>query len=157
MTEPVPAQGADVHVPPPLVYAGTLAAAWAIDRLVPLRMPESRWRKGVGWGLVVVGQALGGAGAAIFRRHQTSVIPGRPAAAMVTTGPYVYTRNPMYLGLTVAYAGGSLVLGTWWAAMALPAVVAYIDRNVIRREEAYLRERFGDEYEQFSAHTRRWV
>ncbi|HEU4998795.1 MAG TPA: isoprenylcysteine carboxylmethyltransferase family protein [Lapillicoccus sp.] len=157
MTEPVPAQGADVHVPPPLVYAGTLAAAWAVGRLVPLRMPGGRWRQGVGWGLVVAGQALGAAGAATFRRHQTSVIPGRPATAMVTTGPYVYTRNPMYLGLSLAYAGGSLVLGTWWAAIALPGVVAYIDRNVIRREETYLRERFGDEYEQFSAHTRRWV
>ena len=64
----------------------------------------------------------------------------------------MYTRNPMYLGLTLAYAGGSLVLGTWWAPVALPAVVAFIDRNVIRREEAYLRSRFGDEYEEFPAH-----
>lgn len=157
MSESVPAQGADVHVPPPLVYAGTLAAAWAVDRLVRWRMPDSRWRSGVGWGLVAAGQALGAAGAATFRRHQTTVIPGRPATTMVSTGPYVYTRNPMYLGLSVAYAGGSLVLGTWWAVVALPGVVAYIDRNVIRREEAYLRERFGDEYQQFSAHTRRWV
>jgi protein-S-isoprenylcysteine O-methyltransferase Ste14 len=157
MTDPAERHGADVHVPPPLVYTGVLAAAWAVDRLLPWRMPGSGWRRGAGWALVIAGQALGAAGAATFRRHQTSMIPGRSAAAMVTTGPYVYTRNPMYLGLTVSYAGGSLLLGTWWAPLALPGVVAYIDRNVIRREEAYMRSRFGEEYEEFTRHTRRWV
>lgn len=157
MTEPTSPQGADVHVPPPLVYAAPLVAAWAVDRLLPWRMPGKHWRTGAGWVLVVAGQAVAAAGASSFRRHHTSIIPGRPAKAMVTTGPYMYTRNPMYLGMTVAYVGGSLVLGTWWAPVALPAVVAFIDRNVIRREEAYLRSRFGDEYEEFSRHTRRWV
>jgi protein-S-isoprenylcysteine O-methyltransferase Ste14 len=120
-------------------------------------MPGKHWRTGAGWVLVVAGQAVAAAGASSFRRHHTSIIPGRPSKAMVTTGPYMYTRNPMYLGMTVAYVGGSLVLGTWWAPVALPAVVAFIDRNVIRREEAYLRSRFGDDYEEFSRHTRRWV
>ena len=157
MTEPSSAQGADVHVPPPLVYAAPLALAWAVDRLLPWRMPGSGWRKGAGWVLVVAGEAIATAGVVTFRRHRTSMIPGRPAAAMVTTGPYMYTRNPMYLGLTVAYAGGSMVLGTWWAPVALPAIVAFVDRNVIRREEAYLRTRFGEEYDEFSRHTRRWL
>lgn len=150
-------QGADVHVPPPLVYAAPLVAAWAVDRLGPWRMPDSRWRTGAGMGLVAAGIAVSAAGAAAFRKSRTPVIPGRPAAAMVTTGPYLYTRNPMYLGLTVAYAGGSLLLGTWWAPLCLPAVVAFVDRNVIQREEAYLRSRFGEAYEAFCRHTRRWV
>jgi protein-S-isoprenylcysteine O-methyltransferase Ste14 len=157
VTEPTSPQGADVHVPPPLVYAVPLAAAWAVDRLLPWRMPGSGWRKGVGVALLVTGQAIAASGAVAFRRHHTSVIPGRPASAIVTTGPYMYTRNPMYLGMTVAYLGGSLLLGTWWAPVVLPGVVAFVDRNVIRREEAYLRNRFGEEYEAFSAHTRRWV
>jgi protein-S-isoprenylcysteine O-methyltransferase Ste14 len=120
-------------------------------------MPGSGWRKRAGWALVAVGQAIGTAGAATFRGHGTSVIPGRPAAALATTGPYMYTRNPMYLGLTVSYLGGSLLLGTWWAPIALPAIVAFVDRNVIRREETYLRERFGAAYEDYSSHTRRWI
>jgi protein-S-isoprenylcysteine O-methyltransferase Ste14 len=157
VTEPADPQGAEVRVPPPLLYTGVLAAAWAVDRLLPWRMPGSTWRTSAGWVLVAAGQALGAAGAANFRRNKTSVIPGRPAAAMVTTGPYMYSRNPMYLGLTASYLGGSLVLGTWWAPLALPAVVAYVDRSVIRREEAYLRSRFGEEYEEFSRHTRRWL
>ncbi|MEP6650866.1 MAG: isoprenylcysteine carboxylmethyltransferase family protein [Lapillicoccus sp.] len=157
MTEPASPQGADVHIPPPLVYAAPLAVAYAVDRVLPWRMPGSGWRKGAGWALVAAGQALGAAGVTTFRRHRTSMIPGRPASAMVTTGPYMYTRNPMYLGFTVSYVGASLVLGTWWAPIALPAVVAFIDRNVIRREEAYLRTRFGEEYEDFSRHTRRWI
>lgn len=157
MTEPAAPHGADVHVPPPLVYLGVLGAAWALSRVVPFRMPGGRWRQGAGWALVVAGQALGAAGVATFRRNRTTMIPGQPASVMVSSGPYVYTRNPMYLGLTVSYVGGSLVLGTWWAPIALPAVVAFIDRNVIRREEAYLRERFGEEYDEFFRHTRRWI
>jgi len=120
-------------------------------------MPGSGWRKRAGWALVAAGQAIGTAGAVTFRGHKTSVIPGRPAAALATTGPYMYTRNPMYLGLTVSYLGGSLLLGTWWAPIALPAIVAFVDRNVIRREETYLRERFGAAYEDYSSHTRRWI
>ena len=157
MSEATSQAGADVHVPPPLVYAAPLAVAWAVDRLVPWRMPGSRWRTGVGWALVAAGQAVGAAGVATFRRRNTSMIPGRPASALATTGPYMYTRNPMYLGLTVSSLGGSLVLGTWWAPIALPAIVGFVDRNVIRREEAYLRQRFGAEYEDYSRHTRRWI
>lgn len=144
-------------VPPPLVYAAGLAAAWGLSRAVPLQMPGARWRKGIGWALVAAGQAVGAAGVATFRRHHTTMIPGATSSALVTTGPYMYTRNPMYLGLTASYVGGSLVLGTWWAPIALPVIVAYVDRNVIRREEAQLREQFGEEYEEFSAHTRRWI
>lgn len=157
VTEPRSQSGADVHVPPPLVYAAPLAVAWAVDRLVPWRMPGSGWRKGAGWALLAVGQAMGAAGVATFRGQGTSVIPGRPASALATTGPYIYTRNPMYVGLTVSYLGGSLLLGTWWAPIALPAIVAFVDRNVIRREEAYLRKQFGAAYEDYSRHTRRWI
>jgi protein-S-isoprenylcysteine O-methyltransferase Ste14 len=106
---------------------------------------------------MVAGQAIGAAGVATFRGQGTSMIPGRRASTLATTGPYVYSRNPMYLGLTASYLGGSLLLGTWWAPIALPAIVAYVDRNVIRREEAYLRRRFGAEYEEYSRHTRRWI
>jgi protein-S-isoprenylcysteine O-methyltransferase Ste14 len=157
VSEPTSQQGAEIRVPPPLLYATPLGIAWAVDKVVPWRMPGSRWRKGVGWTLVAAGQTIAAAGVATFRRNRTSIIPGQPANAVVTTGPYVYTRNPMYLGLTVTYVGGSLLLGTWWAPVVLPAIVAFIDRNVIRREEAYLRDRFGDEYEEFFRHTRRWV
>jgi protein-S-isoprenylcysteine O-methyltransferase Ste14 len=157
VTEPSSRSGADVHVPPPLVYAAPLALAWAVDRLVPWRMPGSGWRRGAGWVLVAAGQAMGAAGVTTFQGQGTSTIPGRPASALATTGPYMYTRNPMYLGLTVSYLGGSLLLGTWWAPLALPAIVAFVDRNVIRREEAYLRQRFGAAYEEYSKHTRRWI
>lgn len=150
-------QGADVHLPPPLIYAAPLAAAWAVDRLLPWRMPVSKWRAGAGLGLLATGLAVSAAGAASFRTNGTPVVPGRPAATMVTSGPYVYTRNPMYVGMTVAYVGGSLLLGTWWAPAVLPAIVAVVDRKVIRREEAYLRSRFGEQYDQFCRHTRRWV
>ncbi len=150
-------KGADVRVPPPLLYAAPLAAAAALDRFVPLRMPPWAWRAPVGVALVVTGQALATWGIVTFRRHRTTMVPHHEVSTFVTTGPYAYTRNPMYVGMTTAYLGGSLLVGSWWAPLALPAVVATVDRTVIRHEEAYLRRRFGGAYDDFCRHTRRWV
>ena len=106
----------------------------------------------VGWPLVAAGVALNGW--AVAARGGDAI---EHPALLVTGGPQARTRNPMYVGMTVAYVGGSLLLGTWWAPAVLPAIVAVIDRKVIRREEAYLRSRFGKQYDEFCRHTRRWV
>lgn len=76
---------------------------------------------------------------------------------MVTTGPYRITRNPMDLGMTIAYLGASLLIGSWWPLIALPVLVLVVDRLVIAREEVYLRSRFGAAYEEFCRRTRRWL
>ncbi len=61
------------------------------------------------------------------------------------------------LGMTLAYLGASLAIGSWWPLIALPVIVVVIERLVIAREEAYLRTRFGAAYEEFCRRTRRWV
>jgi protein-S-isoprenylcysteine O-methyltransferase Ste14 len=150
-------KGADVRAIPPLVYALPFVATGLVHRFRPWRMPAVAGRRTAGLALVAAGQTVAAAGVVTFRKHGTTFIPNEPVTAMVTSGPYAYTRNPMYLGLTIMYAGGSLVIGSWWPVVVLPAVVAYIDRNVIRREEAYLRGRYGAAYDDFSRHTRRWL
>ena len=92
-----------------------------------------------------------------FFRDRTTVIPNRPANALVFTGPYRYTRNPMYVALALLTAGMGLWLNTWWVFLLLVPVVVAIDRFVIAREEAYLRRRFGSEYDAFARRVRRWV
>jgi protein-S-isoprenylcysteine O-methyltransferase Ste14 len=150
-------KGADVHVIPPAVYAVPFAATTLLHRVVPWTMPEVPGRRAAGVALVVAGQAVAAAGALTFRNHSTTIIPNQPVTTMVTSGVYAYTRNPMYVGMTSMYLGASLIVGSWWSPLVLPAVVAFVDRNVIRREEAYLRQRFGEAYEEFCRHTRRWI
>lgn len=149
-------RGADVRLIPPLLYAGPLLATSILDRAVPWRMPASSWRA-TGWALVAAGFGTASAGAAAFRRHETTIVPHHAVSTMVTSGPYRVTRNPMYVGLTTAYLGASLVIGSWWPSVALPAIVAVVDRLVIAREEAYLRTRFGAAYDDFFRRTRRWL
>lgn len=93
----------------------------------------------------------------LFYRRRTGVRPGTPAAVLVAVGPYRVTRNPMYVGLTVALAGGALLLGSWTPWLVVPAFVVLLDRRFVRREERLLAARFGDDYAAFRARVRRWL
>jgi protein-S-isoprenylcysteine O-methyltransferase Ste14 len=92
-----------------------------------------------------------------FRRARTTTVPGRASAALVTWGPYRFTRNPMYVGLILAYLGEAGMLHHLWPVILLPLVAAYLNWVVIPVEEAKLKEVFGDEYERYQRNVRRWV
>ena len=154
---PRAAPGADVRIPPPLMYAVPLVLLSLLERLIPLRMPGDGWRASIGWVLVASGVALAVSGALTFRRHGTTVIPHHAVSSFVTSGPYRVTRNPMYLGMSAAYLGAGLFVGSWWPLLGLPVIVLLVDRFVIAREEVYLRTRFGADYDDFCARTRRWL
>jgi protein-S-isoprenylcysteine O-methyltransferase Ste14 len=85
------------------------------------------------------------------------MIPMRPSSALDTTGPYRFSRNPMYLGMVFLYVAIALALGLVWPLIALPLVIAAVDQLVIAIEEAYLVRRFGQPYCDYMATTRRWL
>jgi protein-S-isoprenylcysteine O-methyltransferase Ste14 len=78
-------------------------------------------------------------------------------STLVTKGPYRISRNPMYTGLTAAYVGAALWVGTWWPLMIAPLPVLATHRWVVVPEEEYLERRFGDEYERYQSQVRRWL
>jgi len=92
-----------------------------------------------------------------FWRVRTSIVPIRPATALVETGPYRFTRNPMYVSLLALSLGVGLWMNTWWVILLLIPAVVVIDRLVISREEAYLRRRFGAAYDSYRQRVRRWL
>ncbi|MGI9083774.1 MAG: methyltransferase family protein [Aeromicrobium sp.] len=100
---------------------------------------------------------LGGGATRRFARAGTAVIPFRPSTALVTTGPFRFTRNPMYLGMAVLQAGLSLAFGLMWALAMVPVAVLAVDRLVIAREEPYLERRFGADYIAYKSRVRRWI
>lgn len=156
-TAPLPNAG--VRFPPPLIYLLGLALGYGLNRVAPLWIvsPEPRWMFRLGIQLAIAGFLFALSGILTFRRRGTAIIPHHPATTIVTTGPYRFTRNPMYIGMSVFYAGVALLLDTWWAFALLPVVVAIIDRQVIAREERYLASAFGQEYESYRARVRRWI
>lgn len=107
--------------------------------------------------LVVHGLGLMAIGIITFHRAKVAVYPNQPARALVTHGIYAHTRNPMYVGLTIAYVGGVLATESMWALLLLPIALMTLYQLVIRREEHHLRERFPQEYAEYCAEVRRWL
>ncbi|HEY0997587.1 MAG TPA: isoprenylcysteine carboxylmethyltransferase family protein [Gemmatimonadaceae bacterium] len=159
VTPSVARPNAGVSFPPPLVYAGGLAIAWGLERWRswPIVAGAGRMRLVPVALFAIAYCALFGTALAAFRRARTTIVPNRPAAAVVTTGPYRWTRNPMYVSLVCLYAAGAAWLDSWWGLLVLPLVVLGIDRVVIAREERYLATAFPGEYAAYRARVRRWL
>jgi protein-S-isoprenylcysteine O-methyltransferase Ste14 len=149
--------GARVKVLPPLLFLVVLAGALVVDRAVPLALPFEAGRVAVGIALVLAGLSLmGWAGRAMLGSH-TTVSPWASVAALVTTGPFRFTRNPIYLGDLLVYLGVTLWVGSWWPLLVLPLLIAAVQWLVIGPEERYLTARFGGEYTAYRQRVRRWL
>lgn len=105
----------------------------------------------------VLGAALAGWGWFIFYRARTTRVPGETSTTLVTSGPYRITRNPMYVGLSVAYLGEAGLRHEVVPVIFLPLTIAYLNLVVIPIEEGRLYERFGAEYERYRDRVRRWL
>jgi protein-S-isoprenylcysteine O-methyltransferase Ste14 len=150
------ADNAGVIVRPPLLYAVALAAMLALRWLWPLPI----FSGAAFWpGLALVALAVG---LLIWGRQTlvtggTNVDPSLPSTAVVTSGPYRFSRNPLYMRLAVVYLGLTLALDTWWGIILLALVLIVMHRGVIQREERYLERKFGDGYRQYRAAVRRYL
>jgi protein-S-isoprenylcysteine O-methyltransferase Ste14 len=116
-------------------------------------------RVGVALALGVIGQSISISGIVSFRRAKTTINPHKPSAAssLVTSGVYRYTRNPMYLGLSVTLTGWAVFLSNPLALLAVPLFVLYINRFQINPEERVLSLLFGAEYAAYKEKVRRWL
>lgn len=146
------------RVPPPLVAMLVAAAMWSLARWVPIVRFELPWPALTGLAVASLGGLISAAGAREFARARTTVNPLHPerASAMVTSGIYRHTRNPMYVGIALVLVGCFLASGGLSAALGLPAFVWYIGRYQIAPEERVLRAKFGNEYAEYQARVRRW-
>jgi protein-S-isoprenylcysteine O-methyltransferase Ste14 len=159
MTTRAPLSNAGVYLPPPFIFFGGFLAGWAVDRWVrglPLSSGGVALER-VGFGIVGVGVVLAAWGIVTFRRAGTAVIPHQAASQLVMTGPYRFTRNPMYVGLTIAYIGGVAVINSAWPLILLPLVLVVLVRRVVSREEQYLSDAFGDQFTAYRLRVRRWL
>jgi protein-S-isoprenylcysteine O-methyltransferase Ste14 len=145
---------------PPVLYLACLLLGLALDRVLPLPLilPEAaliRWT--VGGGLILIGVAILAAGVRNFSRAATPVPSNQPVRALVTTGIHSWSRNPIYVGMLLLYAGiGIAARRPWVLILALPLVVI-LRYGVVAREETYLERRFGDAYREYKARVRRWL
>jgi protein-S-isoprenylcysteine O-methyltransferase Ste14 len=146
-----------VVAPPPLIYAGALALGLVANKLYPMAFLPRAVSRVLGLPLIFGGLAIGLLGFREMRRAETNVDPYKPATAIVTEGPYRFTRYPLYLGMTLVHSGITVLFNALPAAMLLPLALAVMRGGVIEREERYLERKFGDEYLAYKARVRRWL
>ena len=145
---------------PPLLYFSGLLLGLALDRVLPLPLvlPGAalvRWT--VGGGLILIGLAIWAAGMRNFSRAGTPVRGNQPVRALVTTGIHGWSRNPIYVGMFLFYAGiGFAARSPWILVLMLPLAII-LRYGVVVREEAYLERRFGDAYRAYKTRVRRWL
>lgn len=145
---------------PPAIYVACVAAAILLGIYVPLPwIPKPLSDFAFAAGLVVIAGAIWIEIAAVLTlsRAGTPVLPTRRAEHLVTTGPYGFTRNPIYLGNTLLVIGAGLVFGLLWLFPAA-IVAAFLTQKVaIAAEEKHLDARFGRTYREYRRKIRRWI
>jgi protein-S-isoprenylcysteine O-methyltransferase Ste14 len=144
-------------VPAPFLYAGFLLAAILLHWAVPLPAPFPAVTGGLGWVAVLAGLLLGLLALQRMRHAHTPVSPHRPATALVTDGPYRFTRNPIYLGFLLVFLGFTGLAGTLWGALLSPLVPMTVNWLVIDAEEAHLQARFTDRYARYKSRVPKWI
>lgn len=149
--------GPGVFVPPPLQFGVAVAAGVILDGDSPgwhhLADPLRFAGILVGLaGLVLIAICLG-----LFRRFRTRPEPWQPDQALIASGVYRFSRNPMYLGMALLCLGIAMLFESLLGILFLGVTLVVITHYVVAREEAYLARRFGAEYDAYRAKVRRWL
>lgn len=148
---------ARVFSPPPLLFAAAIATGVLLDGTLPGRSELLESPQLAGYLFALAGMASIAASLGLFRRYRTRPEPWQPASALIRSGIYRYSRNPMYLGMACLSLGFCLFFESVIAGLLVVGVAIFIDRFVIAREEAYLARRFGPDYDAYRRQVRRWL
>ena len=142
---------------PPLVYVPFLAMGIVLDFLFPLPLLPNRVQYLVGFAVMAVSGLIISFVLLEFRKARTDFNPRKPTTAIITTGPFRFSRNPSYLVLTLLCVGiGIAADSIWILGLLIPAIVV-MHYGVIVREERYLENKFGEEYLRYKRSVRRWL
>jgi len=147
----------NVIVLPPLLYVAALAAGLLLSWAMPEPILSSDARFWIGGVLAGLGVLLAAWGRSVMERAGTNVNPMLPTTALVTTGPFRRSRNPLYVALTLMYVGLGLLTNSLWVLALLVPVLLILHYGVVRREERYLEAKFGETYRDYRAHVRRYL
>jgi len=150
---------AAVRFPPPLVPLLALVLGIVVHGWVfPLALPVAGVvRFGLAALLVAAGVALLAAAFGLFKKSGQDPAPWEATPAVISTGIYRFTRNPMYVSMGLLQAGIGVALANLWVVLLVPATWLVIYGIAIRHEEAYLEAKFGSAYTDYKRSVRRWL
>jgi protein-S-isoprenylcysteine O-methyltransferase Ste14 len=142
---------------PPLLYGAALLVALVLRWSWPMPLFGPGVARWPGLALVVLGVGIAIWGGRTMLAARTNVDPSLPATAIVVSGPFRFSRNPLYLALTLVYVGLTLALNSWWGIVVLVPLLIVMHLGVVLREERYLEHKFGEVYRQYRSKVRRYL
>ena len=152
-----PADNPGVVARPPLLYGGAFLVVLVFRWLWPMPIFGHVVALWPGLMFVVLGVGIAIWGRRTLQAAGTNVNPALPATAIVNSGPFRFSRNPLYLALTLLYFGLTLAFNTWWGIVVLVPLLIIMHREVVLREERYLEQKFGETYRQYRSKVRRYL
>ena len=144
-------------IPPPIIFGCALLIALVAGWLWPIPMLPAPARYWIGGIVIALSFILVAVVLREFATAKTSFSSHSPTLALITSGPFRYSRNPAYVSLSMLYFGIGIVVGSIWVLGLGIAAVLVTHHAVILREEAYLERKFGDRYRAYKAEVRRWI
>jgi len=150
-------RGPELKFPPPLLVLAVVAAAYLLETMqsLPISTGGAPWRSGIV--LIMAGFVLALISLFHFIAAKTHVEPWRPTTVIIESGVFRVSRNPIYLAFCIATIGCGLVLNSWWVVVAVAPLVYLLQQLAIKREEAYLQQKFGRPYLDYKRRVRRWL
>ena len=151
-------RGANVRLPPPVVYVAFILLGWGLSYAAALSVPGPRFVSlAAGVAILLAGFWLIAGAVKLFRRTGQDPAPWKPSPELVLHGAYRFTRNPMYLGLTCIQAGLGLALNNLWIALLAPFSLLAVHFLAVLPEEKYLTDKFGESYRSYLTKVRRYL
>jgi protein-S-isoprenylcysteine O-methyltransferase Ste14 len=150
---------ANIIASPPLLYLCCSAVGVGANFLVPLPLLGflGAYRLILGLFLFILSSLLFIWSIFLFRSFKTPNDPGKPTLCIITSGPFRFTRNPIYLAFIILHFGFSITIDSVWLFLMAPILFLLFHFGIVLREEAYLTTKFGSEYSQYLKKTRRWL
>ena len=146
-----------VIAPPPFIYLGGIMVGFILQLVKPLSFLPKDLALPLGAALMVISIIFVTALFRVLKRAKTNVDVRKPTTSIVSAGPYRFTRNPIYLSMTLFTIGIAIWVNTIWILITLVPVLLVMQFGVISREESYLARKFGEEYLSYKSKVRRWL
>ena len=141
---------------PPVLYGVAFLVVLVVRSLWPMPIfPAAYFWPGLTVAVIGIGIAIWGR--RTMRAAGTNINPSLPALAIVQSGPFRYSRNPLYLALTLLFLGLTVAVNTWWGIVVLVPLASVMHVGVVLREERYLDQKFGESYRQYRSRVRRYL
>lgn len=142
---------------PPVIFLTGILLGFIVDWFLPQPFMPEAYDLPLGLFLIALSIGLMAYSAQKFADAGTNVDVRQPTTTIVTKGPYAWSRNPIYLAMTLFMLGAAIWLNSLWILAALIVVHGILHLGVIAREEAYLEKKFGKTYLEYKKKVRRWI